>query len=70
MAHARIHNHTLTYFAHSHTNPLTHFPYFPLISWSPSRSCECGVNRLLPVRWAVRGGHAGGVSYGSVQRPL
>lgn len=60
---ARTHTHT-------QTDPLTRFPYFPLLSCSPSRSCECGVNRLLPVCGAVRGGHAGGVSYGSVQRPL
>ena len=67
--HTCTHTHTLTYL-YRHTDPLTHFPYFPLLSWSPSGSCECGVNRLLPVCGAVRGGHAGGVSYGSVQRPL
>lgn len=64
--HARAHTHIFC----THTDPLTHFPYFLLLSWSPSRSCECGVNRLLPVSGAVRGRHAGGVSYGSVQRPL
>lgn len=67
---ARTHSHTRSHaqiFAHTQIH--SQASNISLCS-APSRSCECGVNRLLPVCGAVRGGHTRGVSYGSVQRPL
>lgn len=61
---------TSIWHTNAHRHSLIHFPYFPLLCWSSSGSCECGVNRLLPVCGTVRGCHSGWVSNSSVQRPL